>query len=352
MNWWGREPDCSPTDLDNGPKVRRPGRVGRTGRKEKIVSEHQEINDVAPTSLSHIIGQRSVVDQVRVAVEAAFADARKFDHALLVGPPGVGKTALAQVIAEEMAVEFNEALGQSIKNAGDLNALLLAAKNHSVLHLDEAHELKKEYQTALYRAIEGRKLFVQGRSSVQSIPLADFTLLLSTTDEYCLLQPLRDRMKLVLRFQFYAEEELTVLLRQRSRALNWSVDEAVFAHVAQRSRGTPRLALRLLQSARRVCRAEGGRTITQAHLERACGLEQIDALGLGPVEQEYLRILAEGDSRLNVIACRLGLPPRTVSQVTEPFLIRAGLVVKDDNGRRQLTAAGRRHLSNGRSEGV
>jgi Holliday junction DNA helicase RuvB len=309
------------------------------------VSEHQEINDVTPTSLCHIIGQRSVVEQVKVAVEAAFADGKKFDHALLVGGPGLGKTKLASVIAQEMAVEFNEALGQSIRTPGDLNALLLAAKHKSVLHIDEAHELRKEFQTSLYRAVEGGKLFIQGRSSqVQSIPLGDFTLLLSTTDEYCLLQPLRDRMKLVLRFQFYTDEELTILLRQRSRALNWVVDESVFPHVAQRARGIPRLALRLLQSARRVCRAEGERAITLAHLERACGLEQIDELGLGPVEQEYLGILAEGDSRLNVIASRLGLPPRTVSQVTEPFLIRAGLVVKDDNGCRQLTALGREHL--------
>jgi Holliday junction DNA helicase RuvB len=315
------------------------------------VSEHQEINDVTPTSLSHIVGQWSVVEQVKVAVEAAFADGKKFDHALLVGPPGVGKTALAQVIAEEMAVEFNEALGQSIKTPGDLNALLLAAKHKSVLHLDEAHELKKEYQTALYRAIEGRKLFIQGRSSVQSIPLADFSLLLSTTNEYCLLQPLRDRMKLVLRFQFYAEEELTILLRQRSRALNWVVDESVFPNVAQRARNTPRLGLRLLQSARKVCRSEGERTITLAHLERACGLEQIDELGLGPTEQQYLRILAEGDSRLNVIASRLGLPPRTVSQVTEPFLLRAGFLVKDNQGRRQLTSLGREHLVKSGQEG-
>jgi Holliday junction DNA helicase RuvB len=99
-----------------------------------------------------------------------------------------------------------------------------------------------------------------------------------------------------------------------------------------------------MQSARRVCRSEGERTITLAHLERACELEGIDALGLGPTEQAYLRILAEGDSRLNVIASRLGLPPRTVSQVTEPFLLRAGFLVKDDQGRRQLTAMGREHL--------
>ena len=311
------------------------------------MSEHQEINDVTPTSLSHIVGQRSVVEQVKVAVEAAFADGKKFDHALLVGGPGLGKTVLAQVIASEMAVEFNEALGQSIKNPGDLNALLLAAKDKSVLHLDEAHELKKEFQTALYRAIEGRKLFVQGRASqVQSIPLADFSLLLSTTDEYCLLQPLRDRMKLLLRFQFYEKDELAVLLWQRSRALNWSVEEGVFPFIAQRARGTPRLALRLLQSARRVCRSEGDRTITMTHLERACLLEGIDALGLGPTEQAYLRILAEGDTRLNVVASRLGLPPRTVSQVTESFLIRAGFVVKDNQGRRQISAQGREHLVN------
>lgn len=311
------------------------------------MSEHQEINDVAPSSLKHIVGQASVVAQISVAIEAAFADGKKFDHALLVGGPGLGKTQLAAVIASEMATEFHEVLGQSIKNPGDLNAILLAAKDKDVCHIDEIHEMKKEFQTALYRAIEGRKLFIQGRSSrVQSIPLADFTLLLSTTDEYAILQPLRDRMKLLLRFQFYSIDELAVLLQQRSRALNWTIEEGVFPLIAQRARGTPRLALRLLQSARRVARSEGERTITLAHLERACLLEGIDALGLGPTEQQYLRILVEGDTRLNVIASRLGLPPRTVSQVTESFLIRAGFVVKDNQGLRQLTCLGREHLGN------
>jgi Holliday junction DNA helicase RuvB len=146
---------------------------------------------------------------------------------------------------------------------------------------------KKEFQTALYRAIEGRKLFIQGRSTrVQSIPLADFTLLLSTTDEYCLLQPLPDRCRLILRFQFYSPEELTTLLQQRSRALNWKMDEAAYPLITQRSRGTPRLALRLLQSARRVCRADGEKSIALDHLERACNLEGIDGLGLGPIEQQ------------------------------------------------------------------
>lgn len=315
------------------------------------MSEHQanEINDVVPSSLGHIIGQKSVVAQVKVALDAAQEDGKKFDHSLLVGSPGLGKTQMATVIAQEMASEFHEVLGQSIKNAGDLNAVLLAVKDRDLIHIDEAHELKKEFQTALYRALEGRKLFIQGRSSrVQSIPLADFTLLLSTTDEYCLLQPLRDRCRLILRFQFYSPEELIALLQQRSRALKWQTDEAAYPLIAERSRGTPRLALRLLQSARRVCRSDGEKTITLDHLERACQLEQIDCLGLGPTEQEYLRILADGDSRLNVIASRIGLPSRTVSQVTEPFLVRADLVTKDDSGRRQLTQKGREHLANSR----
>lgn len=312
------------------------------------MSDHaNEINDVSPSSLRHFVAQPSVVAQVAVALEASFADGKKFDHALLVGPPGVGKTQMAHIIAQEKATDLHEILGQSVKNPSDLNSILLAVKDQDVVHIDECHEMKKEFQTCLYRAVENRKLFIQGRSSrVQSIPLADFTLLLSTTDEYCLLQPLRDRMKLILRFEFYSPDDLATLVRQRSHALGWRVEDEVFPLIAARSRGTPRLALRLLQSCRRVCRAESNSTITLAHLERACQLEGIDALGLGPTEQQYLSILAEGDSRLNVIASRLGLPPRTVSQVTEPFLLRAGLIVKDDQSRRQLTALGREHLAN------
>jgi holliday junction DNA helicase RuvB len=312
------------------------------------MADCHEVSDVRPTSIRHIIGQQSVVKQVSVALDAAFADNRKFDSALLVGPPGVGKSALAAVIAQEMATTFHEVLGQSIKTPADLNALLLAAREKDVVLIDEAHELKKPFQTALYLAMDQRKLVAQNGKggSPYSIPVEDFTLLLATTDEYCLLQPLRDRMKLLLRFDFYSVEELTTIIVQRSKALAWDVEENAFPLIAQRSRGTPRLALRLLQSARRVSRAEGASTITLDHLQRARDLEQIDELGLGPTEQKYLGIVAQGPTRLNVVASILGLPPRTVSQVTEAFLIRVGLVVKDDQGRRQLTAVGREHLSN------
>jgi Holliday junction DNA helicase RuvB len=308
-----------------------------------------DINDVKPGALTDLIGQSSVIAQVAVALGAAAADHKKFDHALLVGSAGLGKTQVAHVIAWEMGTNLHEVLGQSITCTADLNALLLEAQDRSVVHIDEAHELDKEFQTALYLALDQRKVFLRSRKSgrvPQGIPICDFTLLLSTTDEFALLQPLRDRMKLVLRFEFYSVGDLTQVVRHRARALCWLVDEEVLPEIARRSRGTPRLALRLLQSCRRVCRAEGEEAITFAHLERACTLEQIDALGLGPVEQQYLSILAEGPARLNVLASLLGLPARTVSQVTEPFLIRVGLIAKDDGGRRELTAQGREHLSN------
>lgn len=308
-----------------------------------------DINDIRPTSISHIIGQKHVRDVVALGLDYAHQEGRKFDHAMMVGPPGLGKTALSQIIAQEMATEFIELLGQSFGSVADLNAVLLSATPRSIVFIDEVHEMNKSLQTTLYLALDQRKILIPGGkngSAPMSIPIQDFTLLLATTDEYQLLQPLRDRMKLTLRFSFYSVDELTQIVANRSRGLGWNVVEEVFPAIANKGRGTPRLALRLLESAHRVCRAEGEHVITVKHLERACGLEQIDSMGLGPTEQKYLTVIADNSTRLNVIASLLGLPTRTVSEVTEPYLQRAGLIVKDDQGRRQLTQMGREHLSN------
>jgi Holliday junction DNA helicase RuvB len=303
-----------------------------------------DIHDAAPSSLSHFVGQRSVVDQLRVALDAAFEDGKRLDDCLLVGPAGLGKTQIASVLAMELATKCHEALGQSITCPADLNALLLAAKDGEIVFIDEAHELQKLFQTGIYLALDKRKVSIIGSRSVQSIPLANFSLILGTTDEFCLLSPLRDRMRLVLRFHFYQVEELTQIVVHRAKALQWDIDDSVPALIAQRARGTPRLALRLLQACRRVCRAEGEHTIDLEHLQKACALEGLDDHGLGPTEQQYLTFLAEGASRLNVVASMLGLPSRTVAEVTEPFLLRAGYILKDDAGRRQLTAVGRERV--------
>ena len=303
-----------------------------------------EVNNAIPSSLNHLVGQKAVIAQVSTALDAAFQDGAKFDHSLLVGSPGLGKSQLASVIAQEMATDFHEVLGQSITGIGDLNALLLNAGDKDVVHIDECHEMPKQLQTALYQVVDKRTIIVKSKRSPHGIPVSDFTLLLSTTDEYLLLQPLRDRMKLTLRFEFYSEEELTKMLVQRSHALQWEVEETIYPCIAKRSRGTPRWALRLLQSCRRVCRSEGAETITVQHFERACALEQIDELGLGVQERKYLSILVDGSARLNIIASILGLPTRTVSNVTEQFLIRAGLIDKDKSGMRQLTSKGLEHI--------
>lgn len=314
---------------------------------------HHDVNAVKPQSLNHLVGNAHVIEQVRVALDAAQMDGRRFDHAVLTGGPGLGKTQICHVIAQEMAVDLHEVLGQSVTSNADLNALLLAAKDRDIIYIDECHELAKEHQTALYLALDQRKLVLSGRGrSPQTIPLADFTLLLSTTDEYSVLQPLRHRARLELRLQPLSDHELTLVLLQRIRGLRWDVHEEILPQIAQRSRGTPRLALRLLQACHRCARSEGQQTITLSHLRRACELEQLDGLGLGPTEQQYLRIVAEGPTRLNVVASRLGLPIRTVSEVTESFLIRAGLICKDDQGRRNLTQRGHEHLSHSRRNTV
>jgi holliday junction DNA helicase RuvB len=308
--------------------------------------DKHEISDVAPTSIRHLIGQRGVLDQVMVALDACQMDGKRFENSLLVGPPGLGKSALAAIIAAEMAVDLHEVLGQSIKSLSDLHLLLLAAKSTSIIHIDEVHELAKPFQTSLYLALDKQRIVISGKGkSPNSIPLADFTVLLSTTDEYQLLPPLRDRMRLTLRFDYYSPEELATVVAQRCQALGWEHDGFVPPLIAGRSRGTPRLALRLLQSCRRVARSQGESVITSQHLLRACELEGLDHLGLGPTERKYLQLVAAGNTRLNVLASIIGSPARTIAEVTEPFLIREGLITKDDQGRRQLTADAHMYLA-------
>jgi Holliday junction DNA helicase RuvB len=312
-----------------------------------------DIGQASPPTLDHVVGQRAVVSQVKVALEAAFADNTRACHMLLTGAPGLGKTLLAQIVAREMASDYHETLGQSLAQPSDLYGLLLQATDRSIVFVDEADELPPSIQTTLYRAVEEKKLFLPQSSSgrgAKTIPLADFTLLLASNHEHSLVQPLRDRLKLILRFEPYTEDELNELVRQRARALRWDVDDDVLRLIAGRGRGTPRLALRLLESCRRTCRSESETAIRRHHFDRTCELEGIDGLGLDRQEIQLLRILedAAGAVRLNVIASRLGLPARTVSEVVERHLVQLGLIDKAPDGRR-ITAKGLAHLRGGAS---
>ena len=310
-----------------------------------------DINDAAISSLAHLVGNDNLKRSIQVALDYAQTEGTAFPSTTLLGGAGLGKSSIASVIAKEMAADFLEVIGQSLTSVSDLNHLLLSASEKSVVHLDEAHSISVPLQTSLLLALDKKTVYVNvGGQSPQPIKLSNFTLILSTTEEYDLLPPLRDRMRLVLRLSYLSVPELAKVVLHRSRALGWDVHEAALPLIGERAKGTPRLALRLLQSCRRVCRAQGDTTITPKHLETACELDQLDSLGLDATEQAYLRILADGPARLNVLATRIGVPIQTVQRVTEATLVRLGLVGKDKNGVRELTGKGREHLSGLRPE--
>lgn len=315
----------------------------------------QNENNPAPPTLDHVIGQQRAVKQLRVALDAFFNDRAAtteetaFPHVLLVGPPGVGKSLLSQIAAAELGARLHEELAQNILSPGHLHGLMMLAEPGDVLFVDEIHELQSSVQVGLYRCLEERRLFLGGDR--KSITLPPFTFIGATTDEWALSKPLRDRFKIILRLEHYSEQELGELVRQRSKRLQWPISEEALKGIANRGRGTPRLAIRMLEAARRTARAENATAITEKHLAQMCDTEGFDSMGLDCVERRYLEILRDGQGpvRLNVLATHLGLPKQTIEKVIESELIRLGLVTKNEAGR-MLTAAGASHLSSRHGE--
>jgi Holliday junction DNA helicase RuvB len=303
-----------------------------------------DLRSCNPTSLRHLIGMPKIVESLGIAIEASFAEGKRFLDCLMTGPGGCGKTATCHVIANEMATTLHYAIGSQLNDMATMSSFLLNAKDNEILAIDEVHELDKHIQTLLFIVLDKRILPVKGNSTVQGIPLANFSMLLMTTDEYKLLAPLKDRMRLVLRFTLYTEDELAQVVKQRVNALKWDIEDGLLEAIAARSKGTPRLALRILESMRRCLVAEGATRLTHTHFERVCSLEGIHPLGVNNEELRLMQLLAEhGKARQNVIASNLALPARTVAEF-EAFLIRAGLILKDDQGRRQLTKKGHEYL--------
>ena len=305
-----------------------------------VMPTNSNVNDVAPSSLNHISGQKSVVRQVRVALDACQIDGARFPHALLIGPPGQGKSCIAGLIALEQAVDCQDLSSGGIRTATDLNFVLMAATDKSVVHFDEAHQLSHFFQTILLVCIDKQQITVGRNAGVLNLPMANATFLFSTTSEELLIQPLRDRLRLQLRFEFLSDAELTKVVQSRARSLDWDIDETLLPQIAARGRGTPRTALNILEAAHRYCRSLGEVTIAQAHLDAACEMEQITSDGLNATDQSYMKTLIDGAKRINVIASMLGLPSRTLVSTTEPFLIRKNFLIKDDQSRRTLTSLG------------
>lgn len=303
-----------------------------------------DLRDVQPTSFSHVIGQKHVTEALRIAVDASFQEGKRLDEILLCGPPGLGKSALVSVLAEELAVPFTDILAQSLTNAAELNTVLLSAAK-GILFLDEIHLLHPVQQHALLQVLDKRRIFLSGGKAVQSIPVADFTLIGATTDPDGLIGPLIDRFRMVLHLDYYNESELAEIARHRCRAMGWDFESELLSQIAMRAKGTPRLALRLLQSARRCSVAEGSSSLEVRHLSRACEIERVSSLGLDNLQQKYMALLKDGPLRLNVLASALGVSSKVLVKTVEPYLIRAAFVIKDDGGRRQLSERAREHLS-------
>lgn len=307
----------------------------------------KEVNDCRPQVIEQFVGQEQIVQRCKVAMEAAWNQGTKLPHMLMQGGPGLGKTELSHILAKEMGCELHEQLAQNIKSPTDLHAFLLTPKDREVVLLDEIHELPCISQTTLYRAMENQQIFLETKRGKKSRPIriANFTILGATTDPQKLLQPLRDRFKLVLDYEFYREQELEALLSNRVKQLGWQVDGSVLRMISERGKGTPRIALRLLESTRMTAASQNCDVIASEHFVKTCELEGIDKIGLTTNEIKYLRMIYENDgtARLNVLASRLGLHCKHVSTIVEQFLIREGLVTKN-NSIRVLTQFGLEHF--------
>jgi len=302
---------------------------------------------VVPT-LDHVVGQARAVSILRTAISSYFYERTKakeeqaFPHLLMTGPAGTGKTLLSETVAREVACTLHTELAQNVRTPEQVHGALMMLEPGDIWFLDEIHELHPTAQVTLYRAVEERKLFL-GKRHVVTLP--SFCLIGATTDEHRLSRSCRERFRLHIRLTHYTDEEMFLLIRQRAKRLGWTIVDDAVRLLAGKSRGTPRLAVRFLESSKRQASSEETDNITVAHVHRMCEIEQIDSLGLDAVEQRYLRILreAEGAVRLNVIATTMGLPRQSIEMFEADF-IRLGLITKTEKGR-MLTPKGIEHLA-------
>lgn len=304
-----------------------------------------------PRLLSEYIGQDKAKENLSVYIEAAKRRGEPLDHVLLYGPPGLGKTTLAGIIANEMGVNFRVTSGPAIEKPGDLAALLTNLNDGDVLFIDEIHRLSRSVEEVLYPAMEDNMLdIIIGKGpSARSIrlDLNRFTLVGATTRAGQLSAPLRDRFGVILRLELYTPEELGKIVNRSSGILNIGIDREGSVEISRRSRGTPRIANRLLRRSRDFAEVMGNGTITKETSALALDKMEIDALGLDSIDRLILTTMIRnyngGPVGLETIAAAVGEEAITIEDVYEPYLMQIGFLSRTQRGR-MVTPAGYRHL--------
>ena len=294
-----------------------------------------------PKSLDEFIGQQGARENLRIFVNAAKARGEALDHVLFFGPPGLGKTTLAAILAREMGVGFRATSGPVIAKSGDLAALLTNLEDGDVLFIDEIHRLSPAVEEVLYPAMEDRALdlMIGEGPSARSvrIDLPRFTLVGATTRQGLLTTPLRDRFGIPIRLNFYSVGELEQVVRRAARLLAAELTEDGAHEIARRSRGTPRIAGRLLRRVRDFAHAAGGGPIDARAADAALTRLEIDGLGLDAMDRRYLTMIADlyhgGPVGIETLAAGLSEPRDTIEDVIEPFLIQLGLIARTARGR-------------------
>jgi len=304
-----------------------------------------------PKSLDEFVGQRAARENLRVFIQAAKARGDALDHVLFFGPPGLGKTTLAQIVARELGVGFRATSGPVIAKSGDLAALLTNLEDGDVLFIDEIHRLAPAVEEILYPAMEDRALdlMIGEGPSARSvrIDLPKFTLVGATTRQGLLTTPLRDRFGIPVRLTFYTVDELQKVVTRAAGLLDLDIAPDGAAEVAKRSRGTPRIAGRLLRRVRDFANVAGDTVVTRKIADAALTRLEVDALGLDAMDRRYLTMIADiyrgGPVGVETLAAGLSEPRDTIEEVIEPYLIQLGLVARTARGR-CLNAGGWKHL--------
>ncbi len=313
----------------------------------RIVSAEPVDDDLAldlklrPQRLNEFIGQRKAKEQLSIALEAARNRGEALDHVLLSGPPGLGKTTLANIIANELGVGFQQTSGPAIQIQGDLTAILTNLKQHQVLFLDEIHRLQAALQEKLYTALEDYKLDIiigQGPAArTHVMDLHPFTFIAATTRPGLLASPLLARFGILLRLDFYNDEELRIIVHRSAEVLNVPIDDDGAAEIAMRCRGTPRIANRLLRRVRDYAQVRGNGHIDRATAMAALDLLEVDAHGFDEMDRRLLRTIIDkydgGPVGLNTLAAALAEEEDALEEVYEPFLIQIGFLDRTPRGR-------------------